>query len=98
MNFYQALGWGLIVVVALGVHWYVRALRRAHEREAAQARVALEWPQTLSPLEDDAVEAPRRTGLDFGDDTAPAVLSMPFGLDDSEPRPGKRDATRRRPH
>jgi len=89
MNVYQVLGLVLLAAVALTV---LRAVYRRAERASSQTP----WPDTRPRDPRGEADASPRGPQEFSEDTAPAVLSMPVGLEDAEAKPPGRAGPARR--
>jgi hypothetical protein len=94
MSFFQVVGWILLAVAVYYAQRHVRAAWQARRRAAGALRAEQQWPPTTPP--DAAGDANAGAKPEFSDDTAPAVLSMPFGLEDPDGVSPKRDTGRRR--
>ena len=94
MSFYQTVGWILLAVAVYYAQRHLRAAWQERRRAAASRHTEQQWPQTTPP--DGAADGQAGVKPEFSDDTAPAVLSMPFGLEDPDGVSPKRDAGRRR--
>jgi len=95
MNLFQLVGMVLLAVLAFYAARWALAVWNARAREVATGRQELGWTDTRPRGLTDRIAEIERVPGDFSDDTAPAVLSMPFGLDDDEP-PAPRERGRRR--
>ena len=91
MDLYLVLG--LILVAALAAWLFVAARRRS-----ARAAPPEPWPDTRPRERELERLAAQRAGTDFTEDTAPAVLSMPVGLEDLDAKAAARSGSTRRTH
>ena len=94
MSLLQGLGIVVLVVVAFYAVRWLRVAWSARASSDHPGHADMGWPDTRPRGRDGEPEAAPQ---DFSDDTAPAVLSIPFGLDDNELPPPRERGRRRAP-